>query len=143
VKPYSAQKWPFLAKRLEKSRILAISSNVLFAIFETLYTCTPCNGRKFSDLYSGMHLYTKRPKFFEAKKSALCTHFWCMHHCLGFVYKCMHHNAGEYGTSFLIFAFFGDFRANFHEKLPIFRFSIENFLGARSVALHFLNFWPL
>ena len=40
----------------------------LFVILETLYTCTPCNGRKFSDLYSGMHLYMKRPKFFEAKK---------------------------------------------------------------------------
>ena len=42
---------------------------------------------------------TKRPDFFEVKKSALWIHFCCMHHCLGFVHRCMHHNAGEYGTT--------------------------------------------
>ena len=26
-------------------------------------------GRKISDLYSGMHLYTKQPDFFEVKKA--------------------------------------------------------------------------
>ena len=57
-------------------------------------------GSQISDLYSGMHLYTKRPDFFEVKKCAIWTHFWCMHHCLGFVHRCMHHNAGEYGKNY-------------------------------------------
>ena len=40
------------------------------------------NGRKFSlQSYSDMHLHhTKRPVFFEVKKGAFWTHFWCMHH---------------------------------------------------------------
>ena len=48
---------------------------------------------------SGMHMYTKRTDFFEVKKSVLWTHFWCMHYYLGFVHRCMHRNAGEYGKN--------------------------------------------
>ena len=41
------------------------------------------------------YIYTKRPEFFKAKK----VQFWCMHHCLGFIYRCMYVNTGEYGTT--------------------------------------------
>lgn len=81
--------------------------------------------RKISDLYSsGMHLFTKRPDFFDVK-NALWTYFWCMPAsypaCLllnkrsdgtpgfqnlihwGDEFGCMHHNAREYGTrAFLV-----------------------------------------
>ena len=37
--------------------------------------------------------------FYQVKKSALWTDFWCTQHCLGFVHRSMYHNAGEYGTN--------------------------------------------
>ena len=94
---------PRLRKEISNITILSVRINesercTLSALKQSF---THCNGSKISDLYSGMHLYTKRLDFSEVKKRAFWTHFWCMHHCLGFVYRCMHHNAGEYGINII------------------------------------------
>ena len=52
---------------------------------------------KFSDLYSGMHLYTSRPDFFEVEKK--CTLDSLLLHAplpRFRMHRCMHHNTGEY-----------------------------------------------
>ena len=45
-----------------------------------------------------LHLYTKRSDI-SLSISAFLTHFWYMHHYLGFAHWCMHHNAEEYGNN--------------------------------------------
>ena len=54
--------------------------------------------------------YIRNGAFFDAvKKWTILPHFWCMHHCLGFVYKCMHVNRGNrvYNNNVLMFSFEG------------------------------------